>query len=118
MEIANLISLISPSFIAYIILIALFIISTISIIKNIVWNYTKNKEKWKPIWPLLSYVIGAILGFAIFPNSILINIICGAVVGYFSPVIYRIILKTIFKKYGIEISQSGNYLISISKKED
>jgi hypothetical protein len=106
------------SFVMQVILIALFIISSIACLKNFVWAYTSKKEKWKPIWPMLSYVIGALLGFAMFSYSLLTNIITGATIGYFSPVIYRIILKTILKKYGIEITQNGNFKIEISNKED
>ena len=114
------INLINLHLFLMILLMSIFIIASINCIKNITNTFLsfKSKEKIKFLWPLLSYIFGVALGIFIFTYELLINIILVASVGYFSPVIYRILLKSIMKKFNIEISQNGSLRVIYNNDDD
>ncbi|MFA5410136.1 MAG: hypothetical protein WC343_15280, partial [Bacilli bacterium] len=55
----------------------------------------------------INLIIGGLIGFFLYPFSIFCNILIGACAGYFSSVVYRILIKTIYKKFDINVTDNN-----------
>lgn len=92
-----------------IVLIACFCVASVGLFKNCIKTFLpKFADKAKAIYPILSYIFGALLGivFAVeIGKSFYYAIVVGATVGYFSPVIYRLFLKKLFREIGVDLNK-------------
>lgn len=111
---SDLIPEISWLFIYGILLVSLFCIASVSVIKNLTFQLlshpkisgfvkaNKIKEILKPIFTLLTFVLGGVFGYYIFKFPMPTNVMLGCISGFFSPIIYKIFLKALFIKIGID----------------
>ena len=96
-------------FVIFKILLNIFSVVMLGGIAKSILKLTKYKDlhqKRRLILSVINLIIGGLIGFYLYPFTIFCNILIGTCSGYFSSVLYRILIKAIYKKYEINISDS------------
>lgn len=97
-------------FVIFKILLNIFSVVMLGGIAKSILKLTKYKDlhqKRRLILSVISLIIGGLIGFYLYPFTIFCNILIGTCSGYFSSVLYRILIKTIYKKFDINVTDNN-----------